>query len=53
MIVNELIPTALLGMINKEVEKIKTNSNIRFNADFNHVIHQQIKDHRWPTYLKS
>lgn len=43
LILRELIPLAIINSINKVLEEIKLDSNIRLNAEFNQIISNHLK----------
>ena len=44
LILKNLIPLAVLNSINQILEEIKTNNNIRLNAEFNQLISDHLRD---------
>jgi ATP-dependent exoDNAse (exonuclease V) beta subunit len=43
LILSNLIPLAIINSINKALEEIKQNNNIRLNAEFNQIISDHLK----------
>ena len=44
LILRNLIPLAIINSINKVLEEIKLDSNIRLNAEFNQIISKHLRD---------
>ncbi len=44
LILSNLIPLAIINSINKALEEIKQNNNIRLNAEFNQIISDHLKE---------
>ncbi len=44
LILKNLIPLAIINAINKALEEIKSNNNIRLNAEFNQVISKHLRE---------
>ncbi len=48
LILKNIIPLSVLNHINKELEEIKEESNVRLNAEFNQLISENIQDQPAP-----
>lgn len=48
LVIKSIIPLAVLNHINSELETIKTQNNIRLNAEFNQLISDHIKEQPAP-----